>query len=188
MVEALLARWGYWAVGLGTFLEGETVVLAAGALAHRGLLSLPVVMLAAFLGSVAGDQVWFAVGRRFGRAFVHRRPRWKAQVARVEGWLARGGDVFVVGFRFLYGLRTVTPLLLGASGFSPRRFVVLNLVGGALWAVAFGAGGWAVGATLQATLARSARLEELLAAAVVLALAAWGAGRWWRRRRGASPG
>ena len=46
----------YVVVALGVALEGETALVAAGALAHRGDLSLPLVMLAAFIGSVSADQ------------------------------------------------------------------------------------------------------------------------------------
>ena len=170
MIEQLVARWGYVAIVGGTFLEGETILLLAGALAHRGLLSLPGVMLAAFIGSVAGDQVWFLVGRRMGRAALTRRPRWRGRVLLVERWLDRYGTLFVVGFRFIYGVRTVSPILLGASGYPPRRFVLLNIVGAALWATSFAALGWGVGAGFLHGLGRHARWEELGALALALLL------------------
>jgi membrane protein DedA with SNARE-associated domain len=161
MIAELVVRWGYPAIVLGTFFEGEAVLLLAGAMAHRGLLSLPLVMLAAFVGSVAGDQLWFYVGKRLGRPAVERRPRWKRQVARFERWLARWGAAFVLGFRFLYGLRTVSPVLLGASGYSPRLFSLLNAIGGAVWAIAFAALGWGLGEGFRRALGRHARWEEL---------------------------
>jgi membrane protein DedA with SNARE-associated domain len=118
-------------------------------------------MLAAFVGSVAGDQVWFLVGKRAGRAAIDRRPRWKRHAERVEKWLARYGTAFVVGFRFIYGLRTVSPLLLGASGYSQRRFAWWNAVGAGVWATSFAALGWGLGAGLRRALGRDARWEEL---------------------------
>src|SRR5690606_2170454 len=84
MLETFILRWGYAAVAVGTFLEGEIVLIAGGALAHRGLLSLPFVVLAAFLGSVAGDQLWFYVGKRAGRSFVTRRPRLREHAHKAE--------------------------------------------------------------------------------------------------------
>lgn len=189
MIEDLVARWGYPAILVGTFLEGETVLLLGGAMAHHGLLSLPGVMLAAFAGSVAGDQLWFHVGKRLGRAAIERRPRWQRHVVRVERWLARFGTAFVLGFRFIYGVRTVSPLLLGASGYSQRRFSWLNVVGAALWATSFAALGWGLGAGLRRALGRNARWEELGALALVLAVAAAVAHRvvWTRRSRNAPP-
>ncbi len=176
MLEAFIARFGYAAIVAGTFLEGEAVLVAAGAFAHRGLLSLPWVMLAAFVGSVVGDQLWFQLGRRFGPGLLARRPTWQAQVDRVQALLARYGTVFVFGFRFVVGLRTITPALLGISGYPVSRFVPLNIVGGPVWAVGIGAAGYALGASLSAVLARAAHVEELLlavAAVAVLVFVAW---------------
>jgi membrane protein DedA with SNARE-associated domain len=182
MLEALIARWGYLAVVAGTALEGETILVAAGALAHRGDLSLPLVMLCAFAGSVAGDQLWFYVGRRYGEPFLKRRPAWNQRALGVQRYLLRFGDGFVVGFRFVIGFRSVTPALLGSSGFSPRRFAVLNVLGGAVWSVTVGGAGYALGAALAKLLARAARLEELLGLALAVALVAAAAWREWRRR------
>src|ERR1700733_3981004 len=101
MLAPLVMRWGYLAVGVGTFLEGETFLLAGGALAHRGLLSLPIVIGVALIGSFAGNEMWFLLGRRYGRPFVERRPAWQARAKRVDGWIRRWGNLFVLVFRFL---------------------------------------------------------------------------------------
>jgi membrane protein DedA with SNARE-associated domain len=170
MLETLIVRWGYLAIGLGTFFEGEAVLVIAGALAHRGLLSLPLVMISATIGSVAGDQLWFQLGRRFGQPLLDRRPAWSALVDRVRRQLDRHGSVFVFGFRFLYGIRTVTPALLGISGYPSPRFVCLNLAGAIAWAGAVGGAGWALGAALTGILKRAAHVEELLGLGVVAAL------------------
>lgn len=180
--DTLIAQWGYLAVGLGTFFEGETVLLVAGAMAHRGLLSLPLVMFAAFVGSVAGDQLWFLLGRRYGRTFIAKRPRLAAHAGRVESGLKRYGTPFVLGFRFLYGLRTVTPVLLGASAYPVQRFMILNVVGAAVWALVFGLLGFTVGTGLSHLLGRGTRVEEAVAVALVLALVLWLCVRHWRRR------
>ena len=168
-MEVLILRWGYLAIGLGTFFEGETILIAAGAMAHHGLLSLVWVMLAAFIGSVAGDQLWFYVGLRFGPPFISKRAKLQARAAVVAGWMRKYGNAFVLGFRFLYGLRSVTPVLLGASRYSPSRFAILNVLGAALWAISFGLLGYGVGASLVALLSRRGRVGELLLAAVVAA-------------------
>ena len=64
MIEELISRWGYLGFAVGTFFEGETVLVVGGALAHKGLMSLPGVALSAFMGSLLGDQFWFLIGWR----------------------------------------------------------------------------------------------------------------------------
>jgi len=182
MLEALIVRWGYMAVVVGTFFEGEAILIAGGALAHRGLLSLPLVMVAAFVGSVLGDQLWFQLGRRFGRPLLERRPAWKSRADAVEAQVERYGSAFVIGFRFIYGVRAITPALLGISRYSVAWFTFLNLVGAAVWAAAVGGIGYGLGAALASVLQRAVRVEESLVAGAALTVVGWLIWRVIRRR------
>ncbi|MBX3209465.1 MAG: DedA family protein [Labilithrix sp.] len=173
----LIARWGYAAVAVGVFFEGETIVIVAGAMAHRGLLSLPGVIVAAFAGSVTGDQLWFHLGHRYGRGFAERRPAWRRRAERVEALFERYGTFFVLAFRFFYGFRTITPVVLGVVGYPAGRYTILNAIGAALWAVAFGSAGYGLGAGLRGILRRTTRVEELLLAAIVAGALLWLASR-----------
>ncbi|MGH7788107.1 MAG: DedA family protein [Candidatus Binatia bacterium] len=167
MLEELIARYGYLAVLGGTFLEGETILVLAGFLAHRGLLWLPGVMLAAFVGSLASDQLFFYLGRRHGAAMLAKRPQWQPAAERVRRLLARYNVALTLSFRFLYGLRNVTPVVLGMSDISTARFVVLNAIGAALWAVAVAALGWFVGSAAKQLLGHLERYEARVAAAII---------------------
>lgn len=83
--ESLLQTYGYYALFIGTFLEGETILVLAGFLAHQGYLGFWWVVLLAFLGSLSGDTLVFHLGRWKGRAFLSRRPRWERRAVRVQG-------------------------------------------------------------------------------------------------------
>lgn len=144
-METLLAHWGYLAVAVGAFLEGETVLMAATALAHQGLLSLPAVLLVSLSGALLRDQFWFQIGRRFGRALLTRHPVWRAKAAAVQQRIDRHDRGVVLGFRFVYGLRTFTPVVLGASSYSAVRFAGLNVVGASVWVAVVASLGWSLG-------------------------------------------
>jgi membrane protein DedA with SNARE-associated domain len=181
--EHLIAHYGYLALLFGTFLEGETILVVAGFAAHQGYLKLGWVILAAFIGSLSGDQFYFFVGRLKGRAFVERRPGWQTQVKKVERLLDRYGTWILVGFRFMYGLRTVTPFVIGLSGFSSSRFVVLNAIGALVWSILVGSLGFLFGAALEAVLEDLKKFEHW----IVLGLLAVGTTVWlihfWRKKR-----
>lgn len=186
----LIAAYGYLAVFVGTFLEGETVLLLAGFAAHRGYLHLPYVLLAAFLGSLSGDQLYFFLGRRHGAALLARRPQWQVHTARVHRLLERWPGPFIFGFRFgiLYGFRTVAPFVIGMSRIPTSRFVIYNTFGAAVWAVSLGMLGYFFGHGVELLLGDVRRYEReaflfLVAAGVVLWL--W---RFVRRRRAAHAG
>jgi membrane protein DedA with SNARE-associated domain len=173
MLEALLDQWGYLAIALGTFIEGEAVLLCAGALAHGGRLSLPLVILAATAGSLGWGQTWFRVGRTFGHAFIVRRPSWRDRSANVERWLLRYGGWVVVGFRFIAGMAIVLPVLVGACGYRPRRFLLLDTIGALIWASVFASAGFGMGVSVEALLKRPIGWPELLGIGVGGVLLVW---------------
>jgi len=183
-LEALISTYGYAAIGIGSFLEGETIVLLGGLSAHRGYLELPWVIVWAFLGSFIGDQAYFYIGRAKGKDFISNRPRWHARSEKVFSLLHRHQVWLILGFRFLYGLRTITPFLIGAAKVPPSRFFVLNFLGAAVWAAVVGSLGYLFGQTLEALLGDLKRYELLLFGVLaVLGAAVW-LGRIVLKRRG----
>ena len=110
--QYLLSTYGYLAVFIGTFLEGESILVIAGFFANRGLLSLPYVIAAAFFGSFSGDQLFFLIGRVHGKKLLAKYPRMEARVHKVFRLFERWHTVYILGFRFLYGLRTLSPFVL----------------------------------------------------------------------------
>lgn len=179
---ALVARYGYLAIFAGTFFEGETVLLLGGLAAHQGYLDWWGVVAAAWAGSVAGDQLYFQLGRHQGPRFVERHARWKASADRARRLLRRHETGLILGFRFLYGLRIATPLVLGASGVPPVRFALLNALSGAVWTIVVASAGYGLGSAAHQVLGRVERYEAILAAVIVLV----GAGVWithWIRSR-----
>lgn len=148
-LEELITTYGYAAVGIGSFLEGETVVVLGGFAAHRGYLELPRVIFCAFLGSLFSDQLYYFIGRIKGKSVLEKRPKWKAKSEKVFSLLYKHQILLIFGFRFIYGLRTVTPLLIGASRVAPTRFIILNILGAAIWAVIVGTMGYLFGYTLE---------------------------------------
>jgi membrane protein DedA with SNARE-associated domain len=177
-LESLVQSYGYAALFLGCLLEGETVLILAGIMAHMGMMSLPLVMLMALVGSFLGDQFYFFLGRRKGTALLERHPAWQYRAEKVHRAMRRFRRGITLGFRFVYGMRTITPLLLGMDRTVPvRQFILLNLAGAALWSVAVAAGGYLFGGVMKIFLAgvghyELALLLVVLAVGVVFRLAA----------------
>jgi membrane protein DedA with SNARE-associated domain len=151
-LEYLLSHYGYVALVVGTFLEGETILIAAGFAAHGGYLKLQWVILAALIGTLAGDQLYFLAGRMKGKKFLQSRPGWGKKVERVLRLLDQHRTVLAIGFRFMYGLRTVTPFAFGLSGISIGHFLILNMIGALAWAGAVALVGYLFGAAARAVI------------------------------------
>jgi membrane protein DedA with SNARE-associated domain len=160
-LEELVSTYGYTAIAIGTFLEGETILVIGGFSAHRGFLELPWVIVCAFLGSFLGDQTYFYIGRFRGEKFLNKRPHWKAKSTKVLELLQRNQSLLILGSRFLYGIRTVTPFLIGTAKISPVKFFVLDMIGAFAWAAIVGGLGYSFGYAMEAALPDIKRYEKL---------------------------
>ena len=169
-------------MAVGCLLEGETVLLLAGVAVHRRLLDLPAVAAVAFLAGFAGDQASFFVGRRFGDRLIRRFAAVQRAIPRIQDLILRHQNLLVLGIRFMIGLRIAGPVLMGWSRVQALRFVLLNLLGAALWVAVIGGGGYYFSALMERLLPDLRRAEEgLLAATAAAGLVAHGV-RLWRGR------
>ena len=165
-LEALISTYGYAAIGIGTFLEGETILILGGLAAHGGYLQLQWVITSAFLGTL--------FGRFKGKEWLERKPHWKAKSQRAFALLDRYQIPFIIGFRFIYGLRTITPFAIGVSGISPLRYLVLNMLGSLLWATVIGTAGYLFGNAIELLLGDIKKYElGLLAGIAVIGALVW---------------
>jgi len=176
-LETIISRFGYPALLVGLLLEGETVLLLGAFMAHRGYLSLPVVITMGFLVTFASDQFFFWLGRTKGNQFLENRPAWKPNVEKAKSFLGRNTTVLFIGFRFMYGLRTVMPFVFGLSKFDPKRFALLNSIGAFLWALLFGIAGYAFGQVMEIILVDVGKYEHWIALGMVIT----GTGLWLYR-------
>src|SRR5579863_5926299 len=115
-VHRLIADHGAWIYVITfvwTFFEGETFVLGAGFAAAQGLLNAPLLLVVAWLGSFAGDQCYFWIGRNFGLRLLSRRPVWRSRVDSALALVKRYDTLFILSFRFIYGVRNFSSFALG---------------------------------------------------------------------------
>lgn len=162
MISSFITSWGYLAVFFGTIFEGETILVAAGFAPHRGMLEWPVVVVVAMLGATLGDQLAFMLGRWKGEQLMARWPSLAQRKQHVLDLLERHDVLFILGIRFLYGLRIAGPVVMGASRIPLLRFALLNIVGAMLWAGIITAAGYFMGTVLEAVMGDLKHIEETL--------------------------
>ncbi|BBL80243.1 hypothetical protein RxyAA322_20970 [Rubrobacter xylanophilus] len=193
-VISLLSRYGYLVVFFGVMAEsagiplpGETILLAAGALAQRGVLDPADVLLFGFLGAVVGDQLGYWIGRRGGRRFVLRWGRRFAltpeRLAAAERFFGRHGGKAVFLARFVAGLRVFGALVAGIGRMRWGTFFVFNALGGAVWASAAVLAGYLLGGSLALAERWAGRASILLALAAGAAVLLYLLYRWLRGHR-----
>jgi membrane protein DedA with SNARE-associated domain len=181
-IETAIARYGLLAVFVGAAVEGETAVITGGFLAHQHLLPLGGVMVAATAGSLVADQALFFIGRHY-----RERPRVRAIASRPAfakacSMLERYPRRFIFLFRFLYGLRTISPIAIGTSSVPAHIFMLLNLLAAIVWSIAATAIGYVFGNGIELIFGRLRHIEHVavaIGALIAIALVT----TWFVRRR-----
>lgn len=166
----LLATYGYLAIFIGCLLEGETILILGGVAAHQHVLKLLPVIGYASLAGMLGDQLLFWVGRYFGARLLPRLHKHQAAIGRVTQLINQHPTASIFSVRFLYGMRLVGPMVIGASKVSPLKFFCVNLAGALVWATLFASGGYWAGEFLQRFLGdlKPYRLPIVLAVIVLM--------------------
>ena len=172
--EVLLERFGYFAVFIGTFLEGEAILITAGFFASRGYLDVLIVGLIAFFGAYAGHMFWFWLGRAHGVRLLERFPRMKRHFGKGIRVFERYGPAAIIITQWLYGLRITAAVIIGMSRISIVKFAAYEAVSCAVWAAVITGAGFYFGRAIEAVLGRVENIEKyaLLVIAVV-ALGFW---------------
>jgi membrane-associated protein len=135
---------------VGFFLPGDSLLFLAGALVAAHVIGLPIWLLAAgvFIAAVAGDQVGYLIGRRFGpRLFSRPDSRLFSQTnaERAQRFFDRHGPKAVILARFVPVVRTFVPATAGVGRMLRRRFTTYNVVGAAAWSIGIVAAGFFFG-------------------------------------------
>jgi len=165
--QSSLETYGYLAILIGSFIEGETILVLGGFAAQRGYLQLPWVILCAFIGSLTGDQLFFHLGRWHSQKILSKHPRWRERVDRAHHTLQRYRTPLILGFRFIYGMRIITPFVIGMSRVSTGTFILLNATGAVLWAIVVGYLGYLFGSAAEA-LIQDFRQYEIEAMGIIV--------------------
>ncbi len=166
-LRALIDSWGYFAVFVGAFLEGETILALAGLAAFRGYLDLYTVIAIALFAGFLGDQFYFLLGRRNGARILARVPDAQARAHRFDAMLARWHAPLIIAIRFMYGFRIVGPVLLGMGRVPGWKFVLYNFIGAAIWAPLVAGLGYAFGSVVESFIENIEQYEMWLFAAVI---------------------
>lgn len=141
----------YPIVLVATFIEGETIVILLGAAKSAGELPINVELLAlaAFAGSFCGDQLYYLIGRRYGAPLLNRWPTLGHRIEWAFQLVKDHPTLFILSFRFIYGIRNIAPFVIGIAGVPRLRYLVLNFIAAQVWAHSFAWGGYWLGKALE---------------------------------------
>jgi len=136
---------------VGTFLEGETAILVASSLVHRGIFEGPYTMFFGFAGSFASDWLYYLIGRANGKYFIEKRPKLQERFLPVQKFFLKHKIQILFSYRFLYGFRIIIPVVIGMSNIRPLQFLGYSILSGLLWSTTVSTVGYFIGRFLNLT-------------------------------------
>lgn len=181
-MESLLAfvhEWGYIAVFLGAIVEGETIILFSSALAALGHLNIYKIMLITFCTTVVVDQGLYMIGKRYSSAIFKRFPKLRPKADRAFKLLHKYDTWFILTFRFIYGIRVISPIVIGAANVEAKRFGPLNILSAVIWTSASCYAGYMMGDLVEILLNNIKVVKQYVAivlavvVGIVISIYAW---------------
>jgi len=185
-LEELIGRLGLPAVFVGAAVEGDLTPFLSGVVAHLGLLPLGAVVVLAALGMLAGDLVWYGVGRHRHQV-IRGSAAYRRSLGVVESYVDRVGAAQLLMARAIYGTRIISMIYWGARRLPIGRFVAIDLLGSAIWATLLASLGYFLSNQAAQILGEIKALERWLLGAVAVGLVGVlihvAVGRWRLARR-----
>lgn len=192
----LIAAGGYLGIVFLMALENivppipSEVIMGLGGMAvARGQMAAVPLVIAGTIGSVAGNYVWYAIGRGFGtarlRPFVARWGRWLTlewdDVERIEHFFRRHGQWVVFVIRFMPAFRTIVSLPAGMAHMPRWRFVLWTAAGTTIWNVILVSAGYYLGANFK-LLDRYVGPASIALTVAILLVHGWRMATWKPRK------
>lgn len=169
-----LQQHGYWVLFLGTFLEGEAILIMAGFLAFQGYLDIRGVITTAFAGSFLGDQFYFYLGHYKGKLLLRRFHSLTKKLREALRLIGKYGKFVAFISRFTYGFRIVLPIILGVTSLPPRTFLWINLASALSWATIFALAGYLFGKSASLFFHDAKKYEPYLMLGILgIIMSAW---------------
>ena len=151
----------YFWLFIAAMFEGETFIFIMSSMAYRGSYGILNVFLITLFGSFFADQACFALGRFFGIRRLRKLGRYFLKSLRKKGFRLENSEektaqvfnllnkhqtYFVLSFRFIYGIKTISPFIIGALTISRIKFAALNFAAALVWSFLSCSIGYLIGA------------------------------------------
>jgi len=189
-----VVRHGYLLIFAWIFIEqaglpipSSPLLLAVGALSGMHQMNLWLAVVIATAAALAGDSMWYGLGRRQGARVLQLLCRISLEpdscVRRTQVSFGENGARVLVVAKFIPGLNAMAAPLAGIIRMEWRRFLLFDLLGGLLWVGAFTFTGYAFSGEFERVAARAAYLGTWLVVILATALAAYILWKFYNRQR-----
>ncbi|MGX5699512.1 DedA family protein [Acinetobacter kookii] len=129
----LLQHYGYFAIFIGTLLEGETVLILGAYAVHQHIFHFWILIMVAMAGSFVGDQFYYQIGARYGQKIIQSKPQLGQKFAQASSVIDNYPVLTILLMRFAWGLRTILPISIGIKAYPLGKYILVNLLACFIW-------------------------------------------------------
>ncbi len=145
----MFSWYAYLIAFAGVSLEGELSLITATIAAQKGLLDLWIMVPLAFTGTLLVDWGVFFSSRFLGKQLFKWIPSLRRAASRPHVRLEQSPQLISFLYRFMYGFRVITLIMLGTSRISSVRFMSGSLMAITVWVSVYTALGYYLGKVVQ---------------------------------------
>ena len=158
----------YIGVFFGVLFEGEMVMISSVIAAHHGYLDFWLVIVIALAGIFISDCFYFTLGRRKGKQWLNKNQKLKDKASIVYKKLEKYPVLIFVSYRFMYGFRTITPLVIGTSKTKTSTFIFYSSLSVTIWVAIYTTVGYLFGAFIKSQLGHIEHIEKYIIGILIL--------------------
>jgi membrane-associated protein len=132
------------------FLPGDSLLFMAGLFARSGNLNLSYLFILLFIAAVVGDNCNYWIGRKIGVKIFDLKFKGKALVKReylekTHLFFEKYGTKAIIMARFVPFVRTFAPFAAGIGEMNYKKYLLFDVIGGALWIGSLTTAGYLLG-------------------------------------------
>jgi len=190
-IETTMASAGNFGIAMLMFAENifppipsELIMPLAGFTAYTkpgSGLTVPSVIIAGVLGTMAGTMPWYYLGVWLGeerlRTLADRHGKWVGMTGddldRANRWFYRHGAVAVFLGRLVPGLRTVISLPAGIARMHLAPFLAYSTLGSTIWIAILTGAGYFLGQNYELVDQYLAPVSKIVVVSLVVAFGIW---------------
>jgi membrane protein DedA with SNARE-associated domain len=145
-----LATYGYIIVALYSFGGGMLALAGAGVLSAMGKMDIGLAIVIAMIFNFIGDTFLFYIGKNNKQEVRGYLSKFKGRIhARTTLMMRRYGWAVVFLQKYLYGVKTLVPIIMGLSKYDIRKFTILNIFATIIWGLVVGLSSYYFSASVQ---------------------------------------
>lgn len=151
----------------GIFLEGELILLSAVIAAHQGLMNIWLVIGIAFIATITSDVFYYNLGKHSAEKWL-AKSKFAQNYLVVKNRLIQHRTKMLLTYRFLYGMRMVTPFVLGTQQVSLFTFLKYSIISTVIWSLLFVGLGYTFGEVIINNLKHIQKIEYYFIGGLIL--------------------